>query len=38
MIKCLIFFGLGFFAGIFALLLIVYLMGKAEMKRLGKWE
>lgn len=36
--KALLFFGLGFVSGIIALVGIVYFVGKAELKRLNKWE
>lgn len=38
MIKALIFFGLGFISGIVALIGAIYFIGKAELKRLNKWE
>lgn len=38
MIKALIIFGIGFISGIIALFGIVYVIGKAELKRLNKWE
>lgn len=38
MIKALIFFGIGFVTGIVALVGAIYIIGKAELKRLQKWE
>lgn len=38
MIKCLISLGLGFAIGFFALVIVIYVIGKREMKKLNKWE
>lgn len=38
MIKALIIFGIGFVTGIVVLVGAIYIIGKAELKRLQKWE
>lgn len=38
MIKALLFFGLGFVSAIVLLFGSIYIIGKAELKRLNKWE